>query len=344
MTFDKDRYKTILLNNIANAKSVSGETEVNCRCFYCPDSKDLSHGHFYISIPENDEPSLFYCQKCHSSGIVSHNVLMEWGIFDIELSTSLAKYNKKIMKLSKNSKYLSEETIYNIRNTYITDNELSQRKLSYINNRLGLQFTYADLLSNKIILNLRDLLNQNNITNYTRHLDIIDQLDRYFIGFVSYDNGFINMRNLSSKLVILHKSIDKRYVNYNIFGKYNNTKRFYIIPTAIDINSPEPIKIHLAEGVFDILSIKYNLRKDNGIYASINGSGYFGLIKFFILSLKIMNAEIHIYPDADIKDYKINNIKYQLTPFNFPIYIHRNIMEGEKDFGVRMERIREYIQ
>lgn len=344
MAFDKEYYKNVLLAKIPSAKPASNGTEVNCRCFYCPDSKDLSHGHFYISIPDNEEPSLFYCQKCQSCGVVSHNTLMEWGIFDVELSTSLSKYNKKVMKLSKNNKYISDETIYNIKNTYININEWTDRKLSYINNRLGLNFAYDDIIKNKIALNLRDLLYQNNIIKYTRYEDIINQLDKYFLGFISYDNGFVNMRNLSSKNVSLHKSINKRYVNYNIFGKYNNTKRFYIIPTKIDINSPQPIKIHLAEGVMDALSIKYNLRReDNAIYASINGSGYIGMCKFFIMSLKLINAEIHIYPDADIQDRKIYYIMDQLKPFRFPIYIHRNIMDGEKDFGVRIDRIKEYI-
>ena len=55
--------KDFLLNNIKPfAKSASGGKVINCRCFYCPDSKDQRKGHFYISVPHDEKtPSLFYC-------------------------------------------------------------------------------------------------------------------------------------------------------------------------------------------------------------------------------------------------------------------------------------------
>ena len=90
MEFDRDKYRELLLSSIPSARKASDGNEVVCRCFYCPDSKDLSHGHFYISIPSNDNPSMFYCQKCQTCGFVTHETLMEWGIYDVDISASLA--------------------------------------------------------------------------------------------------------------------------------------------------------------------------------------------------------------------------------------------------------------
>lgn len=345
MEFDIMKYKELLMS-VEGAKLVSGDIEILMRCFYCSDSIDRSHGHFYISIPNDQEsPSYFYCQKCQSSGIVTHTKLMEWGLFDQDISIGLAKYNKRIMKLSKNKKYIINDTIFNINNTHVERNDLSDKKLNYINNRLGLKLTYDDMISNKIVLNISDLLSQNNITEYTRAPMIIDQLNSFFIGFLSYDNGFLNMRNLSKNNGNVYKTIDKRYVNYNIFDKCDNTKKFYINPVSIDLNSPYPIKLHLVEGVFDLLSIKYNLVNGiNNIYAAINGSGYLGLIKYFITTIKLINLEIHIYPDKDVNDNKMNFIARSISIFNNPIYIHRNIYQGEKDFGVKLDKIKENIR
>ena len=100
-------------------------------------------------------------------------------------------------------------------------------------------------------------------------------------------NSFVNLRRVVPEGTI-YKSIDKRYVNYNIFGKYDNVERFYTIPTIIDLNNPHPIKLHIAEGPFDILSIYLNLRKQEpGIYTCIAGSNYIGILRHFILTMKL---------------------------------------------------------
>lgn len=346
MAFDRDSYRNTLLENIKSAKPASGGNEIVCRCFYCNDSKDLSHGHFYISIPKDDETSEFYCQKCHSLGYVTHKKLLEWGIFNPTLSVELAKYNKRVLKLAKNKKHVFDDTVYNLNNSFITMNERTDKKLSYINKRLGLNLGYNEILANKIVLNLKDLLMQNNITEYTRKEFIVNQLNDWFMGFLSFDNGFVNMRNLCKKEGVLYKNIDQRYVNYNIFGKYDNTKRFYVIPNNINLTKPEPIRLHLSEGAFDLLSIRYNVRGNmsHDIYSSINGSGYMGLCRYFINVMHLINLEVHIYPDADIDDDMMYDIADNLAIFNIPIYIHRNIYPGEKDFGVKPDHIKEYTR
>lgn len=339
---DSQKYIDYILNTIKPfAKMVSGGREINCRCFYCSDSVDMRKGHFYISVPKNDEPSYFYCQKCKSKGIVTEQKLIEWDLYDPSVAMYISLYNKQIMKLAKNRKFKDSE-IYHLNNTVIHQDNLSEYKIAYINKRIGSSLTYEDCLKQKIVLNLTDIFKCNYGLSYTRHPNIIEQLDSNFIGFLSFDNSFLNMRNL--EIGELYHTINKRYVNYNIFDKYDNTHRFYTIPTDIDLL--KPIKLHIAEGSFDILSIYHNLRLDheNNIFTSIGGSGYMGIIRFFISTLKLVNLEIHIYPDNDISRDQMVHIARSLYPFGMDIYIHRNNYPGEKDFGVPLNKINESIE
>jgi hypothetical protein len=145
---------------------------------------------------------------------------------------------------------------------------------------------------------------------------------------------------------LVYKTIDKRYVNYNIFNEFN-TDRFYTIPTSIDLANPERIKIHIAEGPFDILSIYLNCRHmEPGIYTSVAGSNYLGIIIYFLENYMLPYTEIHLYPDNDKYGSKSNmdRIKRYLSPLKTPLIVHRNLFQGEKDFGVSPDRIREVIQ
>jgi len=334
-------YYQFLLSSIPTAKSASGGREVKCRCFYCPDSKTLSHSHFYISIPSSkDEPSKYYCQKCNERGYVTHNTLLDWGIWDDDIAIKLINHNKGIKYKSNNNRL----EIYRLINTPAEVNEISQYKLNYINNRLGTSYTYNNLKDLKIVLNLHEILNRNNISRYTRDINIVDQLDKNFIGFISIDNAFLNMRRLCDEGLV-YKTIDKRYINYDIFGKFDTSQRFYTIPTKVDITNG-PIKIHIAEGPFDILSIYENVRhREAGVYTSIGGANYLGIVLYMIETVKLPWVEVHIYPDNDNvgSTYKMKYVYNVLHNLNIPMYIHRNVYPGEKDFGVSVDHIQEQI-
>ena len=338
--FFQDYYQ-FLLSAIPSAKSASGGKEVKCRCFYCPDSKTLSHSHFYISIPQTkDEPSKYYCQKCGEMGYVTHNTLLDWGIWNDDIAVSLINHNRGVKYQSKGNKL----QIYRLINNITSENDLSDYKLHYINNRLGTNYSYKDLRDLKIVLNLLDVLNYNHISKYTRNDNIIDQLDKNFIGFVSIDNAFLNMRRLCDEGLV-YKNIDKRYINYDIYGKFDTSQRFYTIPTKIDV-SYGPIKINIAEGPFDILSIYENVRhREPGIYTAIGGANYLGVILYMIETVKLPWVEVHIYPDNDNigSDKKMKYIHSILSNLSIPMYVHRNIFPGEKDFGVRSDHINEQI-
>lgn len=343
MILNSEEYIEFLTSHIKPfANPVSGRKEVNCRCFYCADSSNPRKGHFYISVPKEDEPSYFYCQKCHCQGIVTNDKLIEWGIFDSNMGLELTRYNAKVLSLTKNKKF-ADQVIYNIKNTFITNDKLSLYKLKYINDRLGTNLTLHDCISNKIILNIKDLIKENKL-ELTRYPDIVEQLDSNFLGFLSFDNAFINMRNLGIREV--YHTIDKRYINYNIFNKYDNTMKFYVLPTSIDLYDPNPVRLHLAEGPFDILSIKYNLLHNDtrNIFAAVSGSSYKSCIRYFITRMGLYNLEIHIYMDNDQSMKQIYNIANLLQYFCIPLYVHNNSFPNEKDYGVPSSNIIDNIR
>lgn len=338
MILDSNTYIEFLTSHIKPfAHPVAGRKEVNCRCFYCADSSNMRKGHFYISVPKEDEPSYFYCQKCHAQGIVTNDKLIEWGIFNSEMGVEITRYNSKVLTLTKNKKF-ANNFVYNVRNSLITEDKLSLFKLKYINDRLGTNLTLGDCIQNKIVLNIKDLIQENRL-ELTRHPNIVDQLDANFLGFLSFDNAFINMRNLGIREV--YQSIDKRYINYNVFDKYDNTLKFYVPPINIDLLDPSPVRLHLAEGPFDILSIKYNLvgPSNRDIFVSVGGSSYKGCIRHFITNMGLYNLEIHIYMDNDQSQKQIYDTSILLRYFNIPLYIHNNAYPNEKDYGVPRDRI-----
>ena len=344
-----DEYRNFLLANIPTATTVSGGSEIVCKCFDCPD--DGQHYHMYISVPQTSEDLSFYhCFKCDAKGVVNQYILSKWGIYDFDFNVALSEHNTKVMKNPKNFRY-NIDGICKLTYKDLTENQYSKRKLECINERLGTNLTFEDCINNKIVLNISDIFKQNkHIKELTRHENVIKALDKYFLGFISYDNNFINLKNLVYHKGILYDKLDDtRYLNYNIFGKEDNSMKFILYPTNINLDDPNPIKVHLAEGPFDALSVKYNLRtldRYNNIFCAVTGNGFKGVLRHLIAGCKLMNLEIHLYPDNEppkggrpgTQDV-INSIVDYLKPFGYPIYIHLN--EIGKDMGVRLDQIKE---
>ena len=342
---DPQEYCNFLFTHMQRAKFASGKKFITCRCPECGDSANPSSTHLYIYIPwNNDSASWYYCHHCNSSGIIDYKKLIEWDIFDKDIADDLVELNRRCLNESRHSKYYNR-TYYKIHNTYTTYDNQSEIKRQYICNRIGYNLSYEDLKKLKIVLNLKDLLKENHINSYTRHESIVSDLDKYFVGFLSIDNAFLNMRRTCPQGQI-YSSIDKRYVNYKIFDKEDTTQRFYTIPTRIDLNSIYRIPFHIAEGPFDILSIYLNLRnRSNGIYTSATGSNYISTILYFLIDLQLPFIELHIYPDNDKlgDDTRIYNIINKLPDPTISVYVHRNIKPGQKDFGVPLQDIQEII-
>lgn len=342
---DWELYRNYLLDSIPSAKKASGGSVINCRCMECPDSRDPKSAHMYISIPfENDKPSLYYCHKCNCSGIVTHNTLIRWGLYDKDIALMINEYNNDLSHTSKGVKYFTPKT-FKISNNYTTLSDKTEEKRKYISDRVGHDLSLEDLNQLKICVNLIDLLEENNIQKLTRDRNIVNELDREFIGFISIDNAFLCMRR-TCQSGIVRPEIDKRYINYKIHDKIETSERFYTIPCTIDMTVPKRIKLHLAEGPFDILSVYLNLRnKEPGIYSAVSGNNYINIILYFLEKVQLPYIELHFYTDNDRYGTvdRVNKIIDRIPDKTIPVYIHKNNYPGEKDFGVPLDHINESI-
>lgn len=328
----------------SSARDVAGGREIVCRCRECGDSKDPKHAHMYISVPSSSEEiSLYNCKKCNARGIVDDIFLRRYGCSDSRVLIDIVRHNAETFKNPSYAKFM-HHGIFPLKNIYISNQVWNQLKLDYINQRIGSHFTFSDLLRLKIFLNLYDVLSPNNL-EITRDRRICDALNEHFMGFISYDNSYAVLRKCDDSE--LYKSINKRYIVYNLTGKFDNSKDFYVIPTSFTMDNSTPVRIHIAEGVFDILSIYYNLRGCNmnqEIYITSSGKSYAQALAFILQETGIINYEIHIYPDKDVDDRELNRlIMTSVRYIPCTIYIHRNSYPGEKDYGVPLERIHDTV-
>ena len=340
--------KQYLITNF-NGKLASGGKEVTIRCPFCGDSlKNTKDRHMYIGINRNTGIINYNCFLCDRGGMVNQEFFKYLGgdTVDInnDLKTNVISYNTKILNLPQNKLIKDAQSIIFAQPRYfIRDDDISRRKIDIFNKRLGINATPEELCRMKVIPNLKDFLMINNITTYTRHPNVVDLLDQFFIGFLSTNNSFINLRRLvpSGKLP---EVVDKKYINYNIFSKMDNSMRNYTIPSAINTLDPRPIKIYIAEGSFDVLGLYYNVVEDKTqtIFSSIGGKSYLSPIKYFVLNYGLINTEYHICVDNDIDDKVIQNISNIIRPLCMRAYMHRNAMPGEKDFGVTRDRIKDW--
>ena len=61
---------------------------------------------------------------------------------------------------------------------------------------------------------------------------------------------------------------------------------------------------------------------------------------FHILSkIGLFNVNFHLYVDKDVSDYTIGEAVKSIKPFNVGIYLHRNMFNNEKDYGVPRNHI-----
>ena len=341
MAIPKKQIKEFLQQVLDGMKSVSGGTELAGPCPICGETRPK----FYIGpFDDSDKPIKYNCFICKAHGYVD-----QYFLDTCKVSSNI---DPEILKSNKGPGYMTQkltnDIVYNLNYHIVTQNQLTDMKLKYINQRLGTQLTYQDCAENKIILNISDLLDTNRITYYSRPQEAMQQLNSYFIGFLSRSCSTLNMRNLvfNNKDVLnkFHESMRSKYVNYKIF-KNTIENDFYVLPCEIDLN--RKVRVFIAEGPFDILGIKYNLIKsnDNCIYIAGRGKAYENAILWIITSLATINLEIHTFPDKDVSNSYIRNIilKFKSTFPMYRFFIHNNQYANEKDYGVPEWKISDFF-
>lgn len=316
-------------------------TQFRTRCPLCGDSKNLNTGHFYIKVnPDDNLPIVFICFKCGEQGILkdSHLDLLE--LTDNKLKSSLNTLNKSCDKVDK--KQLNETTNM-LHFDYKIPEQKYCKKISYIENRLGLRFSEKDISDMKIVTSLRDFLIYNDIKVLTCPNNIAHIIERDYVGFLSYGNSHILFRDITNTNKI-------SWIKYPITEDSKKTKIFYSVASEIDIYDRKDININIAEGVMDILSVKYNLCEDqkNSINIAVGGR-YFDRILLTLVDMGFVgnNIIINIYADNDEKFNKKNTTPTTISYFRQILqrykYLYKKINiyynKINKDVGVPKEQI-----
>lgn len=317
------------------------KTQHVIRCQACGDSDNLSHAHLSIHIDvDDDRPMVYRCFRCNDSGIVSLDKLYDWGIslseddkssFSIYTKKSKRKYNG-LFNDNFEDYFIPEET----------QMVLNQAKINYLNARLGSSFTLSECRELKIVTNVQNLLAQNQI-RYNVEPKIIQMLQMNFIGFLSLNNNRIMCRNINP----LSTDKDFRWYNLILNEKNLNPYTFYSIPNSLNLYYTHDINIHVAEGIFDILSIYTNLKqrsKENNFYYASCGAAAANVMGFLIDRGINTGINLHLYADKDKSDdFHMKYLRYESNLYQWcdKIIIHRNRYTGEKDYGVPMEKIKD---
>lgn len=313
------------------------ETQYTIRCPYCDDMYSTDHGHFSLHIDiESDDPILYRCLKCPASGLLSSDTLLDLDVqLSIESLGQLKNFNRKIIK---KNRYIDNGSAAYIVPLF-SDIPFNHSQLKYVNDRLGTSFGLEDASRLKIVLNLYEFLKSNDLGGIPdvspNYLEI---LSKYYVGFLSSNNNVMTLRCTSP-----HGKM-KRYVKLIIDPRNVNANSFYNIPNAIDMLYIDDINIHITEGVFDILSVYANLRREekkNNFYYAACGFGTSTILKYLVYNGINTGLNVHIYADKDKSD-KLHIAllrKSGILPWIKSVRIHRNTFPGEKDYGVPAEKM-----
>lgn len=315
---------SILKEKFPEGKLVSNNTEFLMRCPFCGDSrKDRSDAHFYISL-RDDKPHFYNCFLCGTKGVLNRRLLRYIGIYDEEAVRLVSKkVDMKFTPLKYRKVYIPKA-----REQWEID------KLYYIANRLGSKRfgRYLDKL--RIVTNLQKLIEYNRLP--IQSLKQVNFLDRNYIGFLLEDKSSVLLRKITDN------EYGKRWFRYNLFDSDCST---YAIECKLEC--PVEPKVYMAEGVLDIISIYTNStdkERSEGLYYAIGNRNYLGNIKNIMQRIPSVHLEFHVFIDNDINmNTLVRSIIKDLSPMNtfLDIILHRNEFQGEKDYGVPLERIKD---
>ena len=323
------------------AKKTASDKELTMRCPFCGDStKSQMSTNFYINIDQESDKFLNYkCFRasCEVSGIVDQYFLERLGFFKYDCIKDLNSFLTQKNKLNKNLKRYNGKVRKELNNVIDTRNALSDKKLNYINNRMGLNLSYEDLYNFKINLDLNSLLRLNEISIPSNKTYYYDALSAYGICFISAYNDYVIIRDISKS-----NKLHKRYTNINIFNNYDNVTKAYSIPTKINLLSTQPTVLNITEGAFDILGVYHHLNIDrdyeNQIFVAASGAGITNVILHYIKQYALIDLKINIFSDADVSRSKYNSLyKLKKYLYKFDVTIYYNSIG--KDFGVRKDEI-----
>lgn len=322
----------------------SSGDETFIRCPFCGDSKkDSRKARFYI---HNEAPFKYYCFNCDTTGVINEevlNLIFNDNFYDQELSSylrekkmeSLVKANKITRKVRKNP-YFNP----NYKVDFSCKSKKSLNKLDYLNERLGIKLTKKDLEKFKIVVSIKTFFEKNNldlekrIGNSKKTREIVESIEKNYIGFLSSDRNIIIFRNLD-------KDSKLRFNNFKIFPDDNiDSSKVYNISTVLN-KFEDKHEVVIAEGPIDIIGAYFNVfneeERDKKIFLANGGKSYINSTNM-LANLSLLNNHYTIMSDKDVGIDFYKRIK-SITPalYHSNISIYYNLKE--KDFGVKKEDI-----
>lgn len=331
--------KEILVERLSEMQAYhvnSENTQHMVRCPYCGDSKNPEHSHMSVKIDLSDNDAmLYYCFRCGASGVVTDDFLDDIGVIVTpDEVKELRNYNKRMEKLAKKRTIIKTERFVA---PLCQPNLSNDSKLAYLNGRLGLQLTYEDMQANKIVPSILEFMVRNEIKRLENMPDWkLDRLDRDYIGFLSSNNNLLTMRS-----IVNTSAKEYRYQKVFINPLNQDNATFYSIPTRLDLMYTDALHVHIAEGTFDIVSIKYNVRpqelyEGHHVFYASCGYSYVSILKHLLKNGICTHLHVHIYADNDKPDREHERFlrKSGIDAFIEHAYIHRNRAPGMKDYGV----------
>ena len=289
------------------------------RCPLCGDSmKDTTKARCYIKCGYDDnEPLLYKCFNCNAQGKVTSWFLKQIGIEENDL----------INKLD-NQKYNKGMTIYKSVELMTGLVDMNSFQVQYINKRLGNGFDVNDFERMKIVWDMniiRDCINSDKIKNTLPS-------NHNSISFISDDRNLLIIRTF------INDNNENQWRKIKLTSSPN--KSFYTMKSMIDLFTDNILTIHIAEGIFDILSAYKNFSdKNNSIYIATLGSDYISALGFAISKGIVgSNVDVCIYLDKDVID---KSLKYYLKSYKWifrNITLYKNIKS--KDIGVTIDKIK----
>lgn len=323
--------RTLFINALLShprAKMHSGGTKISLPCPICGDTKE---NHFHIHVPSSNEELIYYkCFRsvCNAKGLLNSSILRDLDITSPDVINFVKILNGNL-KTSNSKRYnrFSGYKIFNLapRKT----DEYINKKISYINNRLGLELSAKEITSMKIVLSFSDLLHYNKLNlseNFSEKRAWYIEYNT--VGFISRDGSHCTFRDIDKK----------SYVAYNLLGE-DECDKYYTIPCELDFM--RHINVYIAEGPFDILSAYYNLDldKDNALFIATCGASSYESILKSLIRIGVFNCTFNIFSDKDVTIEQYVAIKNKIGNYKFirPINIFYNKIG--KDIGVRKEEI-----
>lgn len=340
----KQKFLIALLSRDEYIRQVS-EVQFQTRCPFCGDSQSNLHtGHFYIRCDINDNfPIVYNCFKCPENGVMNRETLEKLGITDTSIVSSIKDVNKKFVSIDGMNIIIGES--FKTFPLSAPDPKHNLWKVKYIENRLGVKVTRDFAKKTKLITSFKDFIKSNEIQTLNCNPHVAKLFEDDYIGFLSYGNSHILFRDVTERN-------QYSWLKYPILPKSSSNYVAYSLESVVDIFTDETITINLCEGIFDIISICYNLgyNKDNCINMCVCGKSYKKIIERLITQgLFGYNVILNIFSDND-KKYnkgKKNNydttLEYYRKAFKEYLILFKEINvyynQSSKDCGVKRDQI-----